>query len=160
MLDRPKFRELPRLMLIALVKYDEEYPTRGGMPDEMAQYLTPVALAVKAGLVEEEILRSKTYSDYLDGDITATYNGIELGIFQAAAGILRKRGWATFFRNEVYGIADWYPTPEGVDQAHLFLMPWWRKCLPGIQDVKTIVVALITAAITAVVTASVVGLFQ
>ena len=117
-------------------------------------------LAVKAGLVEEEVLRSEAYSNYLAGNMMATYNGVELGTFQAAAGILRKGGWATFFRNEVYGIADWYPRPEVVDQARLFLMPWWRKCLPGIQDVKTIVVAIITAAITAVVTASVVGLFQ
>jgi hypothetical protein len=151
--------QYPEQMLKTLVK---EYESSGDA-GVRAWGMEGRKLVVKAGIFSADVIESALKGYQYEFDIgeyvyISNVDTRPLKEINAAAEYMQTKGWITLSSTEegmaadgVYG--NLKPTPEGIDHAHQIMRPWYRKAWDFFKnDVRTIVVAIITAIIITLLT--------
>ncbi len=138
------FKNWPKYMLIALVKYYEEAP---GESSEPGFGLDTLSLGVEAGILDKGVFKSDELLEFRQGNRFVTFKDIRLADLYEAVNLMKNRGWIWFKReqNEIC----WLPTPSGLDQARLFMQPFYLRIgYAVLGDLRTIIVSAITTVVT------------
>jgi hypothetical protein len=135
------FNKWSKFLLIALVK---SYETSPGEQSDPQFGLDPISMGIKAGILDEEVWKSKELEEFRQGNRLVSFKGVQLADVYEAINQMKNRGWILFKREE--RLSCWVPTPAGLDQAHSFMRPLYLKvAYSAVGDVRTIVVSAITA---------------